>query len=141
VFLHGQNPSGSGALHLGAKYPDRFAALVISSGPIVYGTYPSIVMKGKMGLLVIPRRSGTRPIRNRGSQKMAGAAKAAGVNTVYATVPGGTHLPRISRSRPRSSTSSTRRRSIAHHMSGASPQSHPQYGVTQYIYVLHASAW
>jgi poly(3-hydroxybutyrate) depolymerase len=34
VFLHGQNPSGSGALHLGAKYPDRFAALVISSGPI-----------------------------------------------------------------------------------------------------------
>ena len=36
VFLHGQNPSGSGALYLGAKYPDRFAALVISSAPIVY---------------------------------------------------------------------------------------------------------
>jgi predicted peptidase len=40
VYLHGQNPSGSGALHLGAKYPERFAALVISSGPIVFDTYP-----------------------------------------------------------------------------------------------------
>ena len=91
VFLHGQNPSGSGALHLGAKYPDRFAALVISSGPIVYDTYPFDRLKGKMGLLVIHGdQDTTNPIE--ASQKMAGAAKAAGVNTVYATVPGGTHL-------------------------------------------------
>jgi poly(3-hydroxybutyrate) depolymerase len=40
VYLHGQNPSGSGALHLAAKYPERFAALVISSAPIVLDTYP-----------------------------------------------------------------------------------------------------
>ena len=91
VFLHGQNPSGSGALHLGAKYPDRFAALVISSGPIEFASYPFDRIKGKMGLLVIHGdQDTTNPIE--ASKKMAEAAKAAGVNTVYATVPGGTHL-------------------------------------------------
>ena len=53
VYLHGQNPSGSGALHLAAKYPDRFAALVVSSAPIVYDAYPFDRIKGKMALLVI----------------------------------------------------------------------------------------
>jgi predicted peptidase len=91
VFLHGQNPSGSGALHLGAKYPDRFAALVISSGPIVFDRYPWDRIKGKMGLLVIHGdQDTTNPME--ASKRMADAAKAAGVNTVYATVPGGTHL-------------------------------------------------
>jgi len=91
VFLHGQNPSGSGALHLGAKYPDRFAALVISSGPIEFESYPFDRIKGKMGLMVIHGdQDTTNPIE--ASMKMAGAAKAAGVNIVYATVPGGTHL-------------------------------------------------
>jgi poly(3-hydroxybutyrate) depolymerase len=91
VFLHGQNPSGSGALHLGAKYPDRFAALVISSGPIELESYPFDRIKGKMGLMVIHGDKDTsNPIE--ASQKMAGAAKAAGVYVVYATVPGGEHL-------------------------------------------------
>ena len=91
VYLHGQNPSGSGALHLGAKYPDRFAALVISSGPIVFDTYPFDRLKGKMSLLVIHGDQDTsNPIE--ASKKMADAARAAGVDTTYATVPGGTHL-------------------------------------------------
>jgi predicted peptidase len=91
VFLHGQNPSGSGALHLGAKYPDRFAALVISSGPIVYDAYPFDRLKGAMGLLVIHGdQDTTNPIE--ASKRMADAAKAAGVNASFATVPGGTHL-------------------------------------------------
>jgi predicted peptidase len=91
VYLHGQNPSGSGALHLGSKYPDRFAALVISSGPIVFDAYPWDRIKGKMGLLIIHGdQDTTNPIE--ASKRMADAAKAAGVNTVYATVPGGTHL-------------------------------------------------
>ena len=90
VYLHGQNPSGSGALHLGAKYPERFAALVISSGPIVYDTYPFDRIKGK-GLLVIHGdQDTTNPME--ASKRMAEAAKAAGVNAMYATVPGGTHL-------------------------------------------------
>lgn len=91
VYLHGQNPSGSGALHLGAKYPDRFAALVISSAPIVFDTYPWDRLKGKVALMVIHGdQDTTNPIE--ASRKMADAAKAAGVDTVFGTVPGGTHL-------------------------------------------------
>jgi predicted peptidase len=91
VYLHGQNPSGSGALHLGAKYPDRFAALVISSGPIVFDAYPFDRLKGKVAMMVIHGDQDTsNPIE--ASKKMADAARAAGIDTVFATVPGGTHL-------------------------------------------------
>jgi poly(3-hydroxybutyrate) depolymerase len=91
IYLHGQNPSGSGALHLASKYPDKFAALVVSSAPIVFASYPFASLKGKVALLVIHGdQDTTNPIE--ASQKMADAAKAAGVDTVYATVPGGTHL-------------------------------------------------
>jgi predicted peptidase len=91
VYLHGQNPSGSGALYLASKYPDKFAAVVVSSGPIVFDNYPFVNLKGKLALLVIHGdQDNVNPIE--ASQKMAEAAKAAGVETVYATVPGGTHL-------------------------------------------------
>ena len=91
VSLHGQNPSGSGALYLAQKYPERFAAVVVSSAPIVYDAYPFDRIKGKLALLVIHGDQDTvNPIA--ASQKMAEAAKAAGVETEYATVPGGTHL-------------------------------------------------
>lgn len=91
IYLHGQNPSGSGALHLGAKYPDRFAALVISSAPIELNAYPFDRLKGKVSLMIIHGdQDTTNPID--ASKKMADAAKAAGVETVYGTVPGGTHL-------------------------------------------------
>ena len=91
IYLHGQNPSASGALHLVAKYPDKFAAVVVSSGPIVFDTYPFTNLKGKLAMLVIHGdQDTTNPMA--ASQKMAEAAKAAGVETVYATVPGGTHL-------------------------------------------------
>jgi len=91
VYLHGQNPSGSGALYLAQKYPERFAAVVVSSAPIVYDNYPFDRIKGKLALLVIHGdQDNVNPIA--ASQKMADAAKAAGVETEYATVPGGTHL-------------------------------------------------
>jgi predicted peptidase len=91
VYLHGQNPSGSGALYLAQKYPDRFAAVVVSSAPIVYDSYPFDRIKGKLALLVIHGdQDNVNPIG--ASQRMAEAAKAAGVETEYATVPGGTHL-------------------------------------------------
>ena len=47
IYLHGQNPSASGALHLAASIPDRFAALVVSSGPIVYDSYPFDRIEGR----------------------------------------------------------------------------------------------
>jgi len=91
VYLHGQNPSGSGALYLAQKYPDRFAAVVVSSAPIVYDNFPFDRIKGKIALLVIHGdQDNVNPIG--ASQKMAEAAKAAGVETEYATVHGGTHL-------------------------------------------------
>jgi predicted peptidase len=91
IYIHGQNPSASGALYIAAKYPEKFAAIVVSSGPIVYETYPFDRIKGKMGLLIIHGDQDTsNPIA--ASQKFAEAAKAAGVETAYATVPGGTHL-------------------------------------------------
>lgn len=91
TYIHGQNPSGSGALHLAAKYSEVFAAVVVSSAPIVYDTYPFASIKGKMGVLVIHGDQDTsNPID--ASKRFADAATAAGVETTYATVPGGTHL-------------------------------------------------
>ena len=53
--------------------------------------YPFDKLKGNVALLVIHGdQDTTNPMD--ASQKMAAAAKAAGVNATYATVPGGTHL-------------------------------------------------
>jgi predicted peptidase len=92
IYVHGQNPSASGALHLAAAYPERFAAVVVSSGPIVYDTYPfeRLAAAGVAMLVIHGDQDTVNPIG--ASQKMAAAAKGAGVNAVYATVPGGTHL-------------------------------------------------
>ena len=90
IYLHGQNPSGSGALHLAAKYPERFAALVISSAPIVLDTYPIERLKAISVLVIHGDQDTSNPIA--ASQEMAAAFTAAGVDAVYATVPGGTHL-------------------------------------------------
>jgi len=57
----------------------------------VFDAYPFDRLKGKVALMVIHGdQDTTNPIA--ASQQMAEAAKAAGVETVYATVPGGTHL-------------------------------------------------
>lgn len=90
IYLHGQNPSGSGALHIAEKYPGRFKGLLISSGPIVFGTYNWQALKGTALLVIHGDQDTTNPID--ASRRMAEAAKAAGVNASFASVPGGTHL-------------------------------------------------
>ena len=91
VFIHGQNPSGSGAMHLVAKYPDRFAGAVISSGPIVHDDYPFDAIRGNVALMIIHGdQDSSNPIE--ASRELAEAAIAAGVDAMYATVPGGVHL-------------------------------------------------
>jgi predicted peptidase len=91
IYIHGQNPSGSGALHLAATYPETFAAAVISSAPLPPKAYPWERIRGKVALMVIHGDQDTsNPIA--ASRQMAGEAKAAGVDTVYADVPGGAHL-------------------------------------------------
>ena len=90
IYLHGQNPSGSGALHLAAVHPDRFKGLVISSGAIEVAAYPWTKLKGKPLLVIHGDQDTVNPMA--ASQRMADAARAAGVAATYATVPGGTHL-------------------------------------------------
>lgn len=91
IYIHGQNPSASGAMHLIEKYPDRFAAAVISSGPIVAKDYPFEKIRGKVALLIIHgQNDAVNPIA--ASRALAEAATAAGVEASFATVPGGTHL-------------------------------------------------
>ena len=90
IYLHGQNPSGSGALHLAEKYPGKFKGLVISSGPIVFDAYNWQALKNTALLVIHGDQDTTNPID--ASRRMAEAAKAAGVNASFASVPGGTHL-------------------------------------------------
>jgi predicted peptidase len=91
VFIHGQNPSGSAALNFVAKYPDRFQAAVISSAPIVTDDYPFDRLRNRVALLIVHgSEDSANPIE--GSQALAAAARDAGVETEYATIPGGTHL-------------------------------------------------
>ncbi len=91
IYIHGQNPSASGAMYLIEKYPNLFRAAVISSGPIVTRNYPFARLRGKVALLVIHGEKDTvNPIA--GSRALAAAARAAGVEAEFAEVPGGTHL-------------------------------------------------
>lgn len=91
VYIHGQNPSGSGALHLIAKYPDLFSAAVISSAPIVTDGYPFEDIKDEVALFIVHGEEDTsNPIE--GSRALAAAARAAGVDARFASIPGGTHL-------------------------------------------------
>jgi predicted peptidase len=91
VFIHGQNPSGSGALHFVAKYPNRFSGAIISSGPIVTDNYPFENIRDKVALFVVHGDQDTsNPIE--ASMALAAAARAAGVEVTYATIPGGAHL-------------------------------------------------
>ena len=91
VFLHGQNPSGSGVMRLIEKYPDRFAAAVVRSAPIVTADYPFARIRGKVALLVLHGElDKVNPIA--GSRALAAAARAAGVEASFAEVPGGDHL-------------------------------------------------
>jgi len=91
VFLHGQNPSGSAAMHFAAKYPDTFSAIVVSSGPIITTNYPFANLKDKVAVLVLHGDKDTsNPIA--ASERMARELKEHGIETEYQIVPGGEHL-------------------------------------------------
>ncbi|MCP5145671.1 MAG: prolyl oligopeptidase family serine peptidase [Gammaproteobacteria bacterium] len=92
VFIHGQNPSGSGALHLAATWPQVFAGVVVSSAPLVAGTFPWKVLADEhVPLLVLHGDADDRnPLA--ASRAMTEEARAAGVDAQFAIVPGGSHL-------------------------------------------------
>lgn len=91
VFLHGQNPSGSAALHFAAKYPDVFKAIIVSSGPIITTNYPFDKLRGKVAVMVL---HGDKDVSNpiAASERMANELKQHGIETEYAVVPNGEHL-------------------------------------------------
>ncbi len=91
VFIHGQNPSGSAALHFVAEYPDQFAGAIISSGPIVTTNYPFGKLQGKVSLFVLHGDQDTsNPIA--ASREMTATFQANGIEAEFVEVPGGEHL-------------------------------------------------
>ncbi len=91
VFLHGQNPSGSAAMHFAASYPERFRAIVVSSGPIITTNYPFDALKDKVAVLVV---HGDKDSSNdvAASRRMAQELLDHGIDTEFRLVPDGEHL-------------------------------------------------
>lgn len=91
VFVHGQNPSGSAAMHLAAKYPDMINAIVVSSGPIVTADYPFENLQGKVAVMML---HGDMDDQNTAaaSERVTKELQDHGVEAEFHLVPGGVHL-------------------------------------------------
>lgn len=91
VFVHGQNPSGSAAMHLAAKYPDMINAIVVSSGPIVTANYPFENLQGKVAVMML---HGDMDDQNTAaaSERVTKELQDHGVEAEFHLVPGGVHL-------------------------------------------------
>lgn len=91
VFVHGQNPSGSAAFHFAAKYPDTFAAIVVSAGPIVTTNYPFANLKDKVAVMML---HGTADTANTAaaSERVTRELQEQGVEAEFHLVPDGEHL-------------------------------------------------
>jgi len=91
VFVHGQNPSGSAAMHLAAKYPDMISAIVVSSGPIVTADYPFENLQGKVAVMML---HGDMDDQNTAaaSERVTKELQDHGVEAEFHLVPGGVHL-------------------------------------------------
>ncbi len=89
VYAHGNNFAGSGVLYLAQKYPERFAAVAVSSAPIVTDQYPFDRLKA--GLMVIHGDLDTTNSLE-ASLAMAKLAKQRGVDAEMVELKEGTHL-------------------------------------------------
>src|SRR5690606_24912779 len=91
VFVHGQNPSGSAAFHFAAKYPDTFAAIVVSAGPIVTANYPFANLKDKVAVMML---HGTADTQNTAaaSERVTRELQQQGIEAEFHLVPDGEHL-------------------------------------------------
>ena len=91
VFVHGQNPSGSAAMHLAAKYPDMINAIVVSSGPIVTANYPFETLQGKVAVMML---HGDMDDQNTAaaSERVTKELQDHAVEAEFHLVPGGVHL-------------------------------------------------
>jgi len=89
IYAHGNNFAGSGALYLAEKYPERFAAIAVSSAPIVTDQYPFERLKA--GLMIIHGDLDTTNSLE-AARAMAQLAKQRGVDTEWVELKEGTHL-------------------------------------------------
>lgn len=91
VYLHGQNPSGSAAFHFAASYPERFRAIVVSSGPIITTDYPFTALQDKVAVLLL---HGDQDTSNdvAASRRVAQELLDHGIDAEFRLVPGGGHL-------------------------------------------------
>lgn len=89
VYAHGNNFAGSGVLYLAQKYPERFAAVAVSSAPIVTDQYPFDRLKA--GLMVIHGDLDTTNSLE-ASLAMAKLATQRGVDAEMVELKEGTHL-------------------------------------------------
>lgn len=91
IYLHGQNPSGSAAFHFAAKYPERFKAIVVSSGPIITSGYPFEKLKDRVAVLLVHGdKDSSNPVS--ASERMRDALVQHGIETQLHIIPGGEHL-------------------------------------------------
>ncbi len=91
LFLHGQNPSGSGAFHFAAKYPGLFGRIVVSAGPIVTAGYPFENLAGRTGVLLLAGDKDAAWTIT-ASERLAGELRSKGVEAEFQRVAGGEHL-------------------------------------------------
>lgn len=91
VFVHGQNPSGSAAMHFAAKYPDLISAIVVSAGPIVTDNYPFENLSGKVAVMMLHGSADTQNTAA-ASERVAKELQAHGVEAEFHLVPDGEHL-------------------------------------------------
>ena len=91
VFVHGQNPSGSAALHFAAKYPDVFKAVVVSSGPIITTDYPFENLLGKVAVMMVHGSADTQNTVA-ASERVTRELQDHGIEAEFHLVPDGEHL-------------------------------------------------
>lgn len=90
IFIHGQNPSGSAAFHLAAKYPEVFRGLVVSASAIVTEGYPFEQLEGKAVMLLLGDRDNQYTVAT--MEGLAAELRGHGVEAEFHPVPGGEHL-------------------------------------------------
>jgi poly(3-hydroxybutyrate) depolymerase len=91
IYLMGNSMGGIGTMYLAARYPELFAAVAPSGGPVAAWAYPFARLRthGVAALFVHGDRD--ENAHPRFSRALADAARAEGVDARLLIVPGGTH--------------------------------------------------
>jgi predicted peptidase len=90
IYMHGNSHAGSGVWHMAQKYPQRWAAIAVSSGAISSEKFPFDRLRSVPAMIVHGTDDSTMSFD--AALKMALTAKEQGVNVEWFPVPGGTHL-------------------------------------------------